>query len=157
MSTVSADRKERGRGHHLPLNSPTFQSERSSTLCTSATNERRSPRAHAHRALHSPHAIRALGQFPKLFSSSKLVPCESRSHPEARRPALDDVASSVAETLVPLDVAIRPWNKSLARFAGLTIDAGWSSLVARRAHNPKVAGSNPAPATNNGADFGRSR
>ena len=27
--------------------------------------------------------------------------------------------------------------------------AGWSSLVARRAHNPKVAGSNPAPATTN--------
>src|SRR5205823_6557005 len=28
--------------------------------------------------------------------------------------------------------------------------AGWSSLVARRAHNPKVAGSNPAPAIENG-------
>ena len=28
------------------------------------------------------------------------------------------------------------------------VDAGWSSLVARRAHNPKVVGSNPAPATN---------
>ncbi len=28
------------------------------------------------------------------------------------------------------------------------LDAGWSSLAARRAHNPKVAGSNPAPATN---------
>ena len=27
------------------------------------------------------------------------------------------------------------------------IAAGWSSLVARRAHNPKVVGSNPAPAT----------
>ncbi len=27
-------------------------------------------------------------------------------------------------------------------------DAGWSSLVARWAHNPKVVGSNPAPATN---------
>ncbi len=27
------------------------------------------------------------------------------------------------------------------------MDAGWSSLVARRAHNPEVAGSNPAPAT----------
>ncbi len=27
-------------------------------------------------------------------------------------------------------------------------EAGWSSLVARWAHNPKVAGSNPAPATN---------
>ena len=26
--------------------------------------------------------------------------------------------------------------------------AGWSSLVARRAHNPKVVGSNPTPATN---------
>ena len=28
----------------------------------------------------------------------------------------------------------------------LYIVAGWSSLVARRAHNPKVVGSNPAPA-----------
>ncbi len=26
-------------------------------------------------------------------------------------------------------------------------DAGWSSLVARRAHNPKAVGSNPTPAT----------
>ncbi len=26
--------------------------------------------------------------------------------------------------------------------------AGWSSLVARWAHNPKVVGSNPTPATN---------
>ena len=26
--------------------------------------------------------------------------------------------------------------------------AGWSSSVARRAHNPKVVGSNPSPATN---------
>ncbi len=35
-------------------------------------------------------------------------------------------------------------------------DAGWSSLVARRAHNPKVVGSNPAPATiekNKGLDY----
>jgi hypothetical protein len=30
----------------------------------------------------------------------------------------------------------------------IIIIAGWSSLVARRAHNPKVAGSNPVPATN---------
>src|SRR5438132_478244 len=28
-----------------------------------------------------------------------------------------------------------------------TLNAGWSSPVARWAHNPKVAGSNPAPAT----------
>ena len=31
-------------------------------------------------------------------------------------------------------------------------DAGWSSMVARRAHNPKVVGSNPAPATKFKAD-----
>ena len=30
---------------------------------------------------------------------------------------------------------------------GLDIIAGWSSLEARRAHNPKVTGSNPVPAT----------
>ena len=30
--------------------------------------------------------------------------------------------------------------------------AGWSSLVARRAHNPEVVGSNPAPATKNFVD-----
>jgi hypothetical protein len=33
----------------------------------------------------------------------------------------------------------------------MIIVAGWSSPVARRAHNPKVAGSNPAPATKYGA------
>ena len=33
-----------------------------------------------------------------------------------------------------------------SRRVGFT-DAGWSSSVARRAHNPEVAGSNPAPAT----------
>ena len=34
------------------------------------------------------------------------------------------------------------------RMVVVHFDAGWSSSVARRAHNPKVAGSNPAPATN---------
>src|SRR5437762_4645845 len=31
---------------------------------------------------------------------------------------------------------------------GISKGAGWSSLVARQAHNLKAAGSNPAPATN---------
>ena len=31
--------------------------------------------------------------------------------------------------------------------------AGWSSQVARRAHNPEVVGSNPAPATNSEFHF----
>ena len=35
------------------------------------------------------------------------------------------------------------------------VGAGWSSPVARQAHNLKVAGSNPAPATNKKAAFGR--
>ena len=35
----------------------------------------------------------------------------------------------------------------VVRLECLPSDAGWSSLVARRAHNPKVVGSNPAPAT----------
>src|SRR5438552_16282547 len=37
----------------------------------------------------------------------------------------------------------------------LKSDAGWSSPVARWAHNPKVAGSNPAPATNQVAELDR--
>jgi hypothetical protein len=32
-------------------------------------------------------------------------------------------------------------------FLTVDSDAGWSSLAARRAHNPKVTGSNPVPAT----------
>jgi hypothetical protein len=39
-------------------------------------------------------------------------------------------------------------TQALIQGALLRLDAGWSSLVARRAHNPKVVGSNPAPATN---------
>src|SRR4051794_35372772 len=35
-------------------------------------------------------------------------------------------------------------------YSGVT-DAGWSSSVARWAHNPEVAGSNPAPATEGSA------
>ena len=38
---------------------------------------------------------------------------------------------------------------SAVRVIILGSDAGWSSLAARRAHNPKVTGSNPVPATNN--------
>src|SRR5512142_2728898 len=41
----------------------------------------------------------------------------------------------------------RPERRKPPRFTLFQPDAGWSSQVARRAHNPKVAGSNPAPAT----------
>src|SRR5712692_9053755 len=39
-------------------------------------------------------------------------------------------------------------DRSRALRYGYSVTAGWSSPVARWAHNPKVAGSNPAPATN---------
>jgi hypothetical protein len=39
---------------------------------------------------------------------------------------------------------------SLNALCGSLKNAGWSSLVARQAHNLKVAGSNPAPATKSG-------
>jgi hypothetical protein len=49
---------------------------------------------------------------------------------------------------------LRRWDRSgtsgcgrAAHRKGDNSVAGWSSPVARRAHNPKVAGSNPAPAT----------
>ena len=44
---------------------------------------------------------------------------------------------------------IRSWSPNWAAGpASLALHAaGWSSLVARRAHNPKVVGSNPTPAT----------
>ena len=39
-------------------------------------------------------------------------------------------------------------------FHTILIIAGWSSPVARRAHNPKVAGSNPVPAIWSGSSVG---
>ena len=39
-----------------------------------------------------------------------------------------------------------------SKFRAADINAGWSSPVARQAHNLKVVGSNPTPATNKIAD-----
>jgi hypothetical protein len=39
------------------------------------------------------------------------------------------------------------WLVSGADVRWCTADAGWSSSVARWAHNPEVTGSNPVPAT----------
>ena len=52
-------------------------------------------------------------------------------------------SATTSLTMMPNELAPiieRPYNFAL-------VAAGWSSLVARRAHNPKVVGSNPAPAT----------
>ncbi len=42
--------------------------------------------------------------------------------------------------------ASKLWRVAMLALGFLSGDAGWSSPVARWAHNPKVAGSNPAPA-----------
>jgi hypothetical protein len=44
---------------------------------------------------------------------------------------------------VPYEVRLQKKRESRTIYG-----AGWSSLVARRAHNPEVVGSNPTPATN---------
>ena len=48
----------------------------------------------------------------------------------------------LSRTSAPLDLARSENSRNL-----VFTDAGWSSSVARWAHNPEVAGSNPAPAT----------
>ena len=56
----------------------------------------------------------------------------------------------IPNTEVKLSSADGSWDLvpvRVGRRQAIYIIAGWSSTVARRAHNPKVAGSNPVPAT----------
>src|SRR5438477_11868644 len=88
-------------------------------------------------AAPAPPASIAIGRRTRLrFKPSAIVfdararwnaegECEVVASLDARRRAVDNHAPLAVPTNV----------------------AGWSSLVARWAHNPKVAGSNPAPAT----------
>jgi hypothetical protein len=85
--------------------------------------------------------------------SSEVAPDVSRQAPRRAHLRLDSAprfrhlsvrpapcSTAVAKSLPGVDApASRGYINGL--------DAGWSSLVARRAHNPEVAGSNPAPAT----------
>ena len=48
----------------------------------------------------------------------------------------------------PHEILILICTSELVLHTSISQDAGWSSLVARQAHNLKAAGSNPAPATN---------
>src|SRR5690606_31462494 len=63
----------------------------------------------------------------------------ARWPPAGDRPQRSEARAPGPElrTFAPADTVSRPPQ----------VAAGWSSQVARRAHNPKVAGSNPAPAT----------
>ncbi len=59
----------------------------------------------------------------------------------------DELYLWVGFGIAALRVGLHVWLVSRAP-AEYNSEAGWSSQVARWAHNPKVAGSNPAPATN---------
>ncbi|CAG9250111.1 hypothetical protein BCEP4_1250044 [Burkholderia cepacia] len=74
--------------------------------------------------------------------------CVMHANPHAGSPHLMKVNRSFHSTQIKdrLTLGISP---STLRAAG------WSSLAARRAHNPKVVGSNPTPATNTEARFAK--
>ena len=57
------------------------------------------------------------------------------------------VLGMVSEGLLNKQIAYELEVSEATIKAHITAIFGWSSLVARRAHNPKVVGSNPAPAT----------
>jgi len=54
----------------------------------------------------------------------------------------EGLAAHRMSSRVVVDLVLAEGSRKVAH-----ADAGWSSSVARRAHNPEVAGSNPAPAT----------
>ena len=60
-----------------------------------------------------------------------------------RRQAYKVYASKQQKQIRPIAIFIRAASEVSP------IDAGWSSPVARQAHNLKVVGSNPTPATKN--------
>ncbi len=67
---------------------------------------------------------------------------------QIHRPTLDSRKSSQMMTLPPnRSLNGQPEYLQKSGKSSSIYGAGWSSLVARRAHNPKVVGSNPTPAT----------
>src|ERR1022692_3218704 len=58
-----------------------------------------------------------------------------------------EIAGKLAMLLKYNNICDLGWSLTLPGKACYNQIAGWSSPVARWAHNPKVAGSNPAPAT----------
>src|SRR5581483_9033728 len=103
----------------------------------------RSPSAAARASSAAPRPARTLSSARTPRWSPRTV----------RQPA----SPSTASAIVPETSTSRK-NESAAQVRAVTAgnlargwytgrrDAGWSSQVARRAHNPEVAGSNPAPA-----------
>ena len=77
-----------------------------------------------------------------------------RPRPRRRRRSRAHRHRRFAEAAQPRSAA--PWSTPRSGVYTAFFAAGWSSLVARRAHNPKVGGSNPPPATQKSAVQSRS-
>ena len=78
--------------------------------------------------------------FPVSVLPEDLLVTHQRSHTPRRRQVrlLSSLLASIGRML---------FRFAQRRYRNYSQNAGWSSLVARQAHNLKAAGSNPAPAT----------
>ena len=88
---------------------------------------------------------------PRRSAPSRLPTCNRRRRLGRRRAQTARLETAVCLSNVGLVESLARVRDSFDRPLCIRYDefAGWSSLVARRAHNPEVAGSNPAPATSN--------
>ena len=99
----------------------------------------------------------ALTRHFKILEKEGLV--ERHRNSENQREVLVEATKYAKEQLVvnpPLThIKVCLLYTSSNPTSSFCINAGWSSSVARRAHNPKVVGSNPAPAIRLGSSVGR--
>ena len=79
-----------------------------------------------------------LPEWPKGTDCKSAANCFGGSNPPPSITGEHLASLVLAKGFIPIIIRTR---------YGFHNDAGWSSLEARRAHNPKVIGSNPVPAT----------
>ena len=97
--------------------------------------------------------------FPVSNDGSRLVPLpNARSAPIAPARSPCGLRSNLrrGRAKIPNDINLLQMGLRLrpaAQTSATHLAAGWSSPVARQAHNLKAAGSNPAPATNKTCKF----
>jgi hypothetical protein len=78
--------------------------------------------------------------FPVSILPEDLLVTHQRSHTQRLTQIITQFHVAAVEQML--------FRFAQRRYRNYSRNAGWSSLVARQAHNLKAAGSNPAPATN---------
>ena len=78
--------------------------------------------------------------FPGSILPEELLVTHQRSHTRRLTQIVTQFRVAAVEQML--------FRFAQRRYRNYSRNAGWSSLVARQAHNLKAAGSNPAPATN---------